>query len=169
MINVASLTQSNQNIGAQAGSASFNVDKFLEKDIGIFGRKTGFDANNADIAGIASKFVDLEKTSTPEFAMKALIQVLDKLKPTDQGQLLRTLDALPDSQTQFSAKNFVNQNKASDFFGSRVDINRLADSFVKLQNSDSSGFSRQALDSIMKEVSPLEQASLAAAIAKPTN
>jgi hypothetical protein len=169
MMNVASLTQSNQNIGSQTGPAGFNVDKFLEKDLGIFGLKAGFDPNNVDIAGIASKFSDLAKTNSPEFATEALLQVLDKLKPTDQGQLLRTLDALPDSQTQFSGKDFVNQNKTTDFFGSRVDINRLADSSVKLQNSDSSGFSRQALDSIMKEVSPSEQVALAAAIAKRTN
>jgi hypothetical protein len=169
MMNVASLTQSNQNIGAQTGAAGFNVDKFLEKDLGIFGLKAGFDPNNADIASIAGKFADLAKTNSPEFAMDALLQVLDKLKPTDQGQLLRTIDALPDSQTQFSAKDFVNQNKTADFFGSRVDINRLADSYVKLQKSDSSGFSRDALENIMKEVSPSEQVALAAAIAKRTS
>jgi hypothetical protein len=169
MMNVASLTQSNQNVGAQAGATGFNADKFLEKDLGIFGLKVGFDPNNADIASIAGKFADLAKTNSPEFAMDALLQVLDKLKPTDQGQLLRTIDALPDSQTQFSAKDFVNQNKTVDFFGSRVDINRLADSYVKLQNSDSSGFSRDALENIMKEVSPSEQVALAAAIAKRTS
>jgi hypothetical protein len=143
---------------------------FWKKISVFFGLKVGFDPNNADIAGIAGKFAELAKTNSPEFVMDALLQVLDKLKPTDQGQLLRTIDALPESQTQFSAKEFVNQNKTTEpFFGSRVDINRLADSFVKLQNSDSSGFSRQALDSIMKEISPSEQVALAAAIAKRTN